>query len=204
MRGSDFSDTRLMWLIVGLGNPGAKYLKTRHNIGFMCVDVLAGDAPFKSEHKAEVARIMIGDQKAVLAKPQTFMNLSGESVQPLMHFYKIGIENLIVLHDEVDVPYAHMRVQKNRSAGGHNGLKSINEKLGSQDYYRVRLGVGRPTTMMDTADYVLQNFSKDEFQTLPEFLKRGLEATEMLVAKGLGPTASIFNKAPAEQSGEKV
>jgi len=188
-----------MWLVVGLGNPGPKYLKTRHNIGFMCIDMIAGDAPFKSEHKAEVARIMIGDQKTVLAKPQTFMNLSGESVQPLMHFYKIGPENLIVIHDEVDIPYQHMRVQKNRSPGGHNGLKSVTQHLGTQDYYRIRMGVGRSATGMDTADFVLQNFSQEEFTTLPSFLEKGLNATETLIAKGLGPAASLFNQSPTEK-----
>jgi peptidyl-tRNA hydrolase, PTH1 family len=193
-----------VWLVVGLGNPGPKYLRTRHNIGFMCVDILAGDAPFKSEHKAQVARLMIGGEKTVLAKPQTYMNLSGESVQPLMHFYKITPENLIVLHDEADLPYTHMRIQKNRSAGGHNGLKSINQVLATQDYYRIRLGVGRPTTPMDTADYLLQNFNSEEMTSLPEFLEKGLAATEMLITKGLGPAASQFNKSPGEKPEEKV
>jgi peptidyl-tRNA hydrolase, PTH1 family len=182
------------WLVVGLGNPGSKYENTRHNIGFMCIDRMAPGLSFKSEHKALVTRTQIGSTTVLLAKPQTFMNLSGESVQPLTHFYKISLENLIVIHDEADLPFLNMRVQKNRSSGGSNGVKSITQMLGSQDYCRVRLGIGRPSSPMDTADYVLQNFSKDEQKLLPEFLDRGRKACETLILKGLSQAATLFNR----------
>ncbi|HEX4925127.1 MAG TPA: aminoacyl-tRNA hydrolase [Bdellovibrionales bacterium] len=186
------------WLIVGLGNPGPKYEKTRHNAGFLCLDHLlnrvANGANFKNEHKAHVTRISIGSEQAFLAKPQTYMNLSGESVQAIMHFYKIELANLVVAHDEVDLPFNQMKVQKNRGPGGHNGLKSINQHLGTQDYYRIKLGVGRPTVPMDVADFVLQNFSKDEEKLLPEFWARGAQAIETLVLKGYNEAATLFNK----------
>lgn len=182
------------WLVVGLGNPGPKYEKTRHNAGFLCLDRLAGSASFKNEHKAHVARTTIGAEQAFLAKPQTYMNLSGESVQAIMHFYKIELANLIVAHDEVDLPFNQMKVQKNRGPGGHNGLKSINQQLGTQDYYRIKLGVGRPSVPMDVADFVLQNFSKDEERLLPDFWDRGCQAIETLVLKGYNEAATLFNK----------
>ncbi len=188
-----------MWLIVGLGNPGPKYERTRHNIGFMCVDSIARGQNFKSEHKALVARTTLGSEQVMLAKPQTFMNLSGESVQSLMHFYKIGIENLIVLQDEADLPFLRLKVQKNRSSGGHNGIKSITQMLGSQDYFRIRMGVGRPTVPMDTADYLLQNFTADEFKQTPDLIERAAKAAETLLTKGFGEAATQFNQNPTEK-----
>lgn len=187
-----------MWLIVGLGNPGPKYALTRHNIGFMCLDLWAEGlkAPaWSQEHKALTCKFKIDGESVLLAKPQTFMNLSGESVQALMHFYKIEMDHLIVVHDEVDIAFASMRIHKNRSAGGHNGIKSINQLLGTSDYVRYRLGVGRPPhPEMAVADYVLQKFSSEEQALLPDFLNRSADALEVMIFEGLGKASSLYNK----------
>lgn len=187
-----------MWLIVGLGNPGEKYQLTRHNIGFMCVDFMAKafEAPaWNNEHKALVTRITTeGGHKWILAKPQTYMNLSGDSVQSLMSFYKIPPENILVIQDEIDQSFGKMKFQKNRGHGGHNGIKDITQKIGSNDYIRLRLGVGRPPhPEMAVADYVLQKFSKEELEQLPGFLERGIDGIEILVNDGLGKASSLYN-----------
>lgn len=191
----------MIWLITGLGNPGKKYQLNRHNIGFMALDYLAqgwskggSPAPENEEHKALVRKLKVEDQTVILAKPQTFMNLSGESVQALLHFYKIPKENLLVLHDEVDLPFEKMKFHKNRSAGGNNGVKSISQHLGDNDYSRLRLGVGRPPhPEMSVADFVLQNFSKEEMTAMPPFLNRACDATEAFIFDGLTKASTQFN-----------
>lgn len=193
-----------MFLVVGLGNPGAKYLLNRHNIGFMALDRYfegAGGRPnWKEERKALVARAKITGQGAVaqdviFVKPQTFMNLSGESVRALMDFYKIDLDHLLVVHDELDIPYGAIRVQRNRGAGGHNGLKSINEQLGSQDYTRLKLGVGKPPDKRwDIANWVLSNFFEDEAPHLPEFLDIAGDAIESFILDGFQKTATRFTR----------
>ena len=187
-----------MWLIAGLGNPGSKYALTRHNIGFMCLDLWAEGlkAPaWSQEHKALTCKFKMDNEQILLAKPQTFMNLSGESVQALMHFYKIEMDHLVVVHDEVDIPFSSIRIHKNRSPGGHNGIKSVSGLLGSADYARLRLGVGRPPhPEMATADFVLQKFSPEEQTQLPDFLNRSADALEALIFEGLGKASSLYNK----------
>lgn len=189
-----------MWLIVGLGNPGSKYALTRHNIGFMAIDFLLRslEAPAgKSDFKAIVNKFKWDGEEVVTAMPQTFMNLSGEAVRPIMDFYKIPLEKLIVLHDEVDVPFNHMRIHKNRSPAGNNGIKSISQVLGTNDYARVRLGVGRPANPnVPVADHVLQKFNDDEMAKLPEFLNRAVDAVECLIFQGLNKASSLFNVDP--------
>jgi len=186
-----------MWLIVGLGNPGNQYSLTRHNIGFMAVDYFLkglGDPPAKNQFKAEVYQGKIGDHQLIFCKPQTFMNLSGESVQPLMGFYKIPLDHLMVLHDEIDQPFAQMKIQKNRGHGGHNGIKSISGLLGSADYVRLRLGVGRPANPnIPVADYVLNKFTQEEFQVLPEFLNKVCDAVESILRDGVQKASTKFN-----------
>jgi peptidyl-tRNA hydrolase, PTH1 family len=162
-----------MYLIVGLGNPGDRYKLTRHNIGFLVVDAL-GDyfkTPLSTEKfQAHFAKVPVGDNDVILAKPQTFMNLSGESVQALMAFYKVPPENLLIIHDEVDLPFAELKIQNNRGHAGHNGVRSVHEKIGPE-YSRLRLGVGRPAVpQMAVADFVLQNFSPEQLEKLPEFI----------------------------------
>ncbi len=193
-----------MWLIVGLGNPGAKYLLTRHNIGFMALDSFTasiGDLPSREERKAVTCRFKLDDEEVLLVKPQTFMNKSGESVQALMDFYKIDLAHLIVLHDDIDQPFGSLKIQKNRGPGGHNGLKSLNEQLGTQDYIRLKLGIGRPQgqqAKMDVADYVLQKFSEAEQGMLTEFLDRAGDAMECIVFEGFEKAATRFSRSSIE------
>jgi PTH1 family peptidyl-tRNA hydrolase len=161
------------WLIVGLGNPGREYTFTRHNIGFLAVDQLAeefGTGGDKSLFKSVVRTALIDGQNVLLQKPQTFMNLSGEAVGACARFYKIDLANIIVLHDELDIPFGTVKVKKGGGAAGHNGLKSIDQHLG-QDYWRVRLGIGHPGDKDRVSDHVLSDFSKAEEKALESFFK---------------------------------
>lgn len=186
-----------MWLIVGLGNPGNEYKLTRHNIGFMAIDSYlqaAGNPPIKNQFKAEIAQGKIGDIPVIFCKPQTYMNLSGEAVQALMGFYKIPLTHLIVIHDEIDQGFGHMKIQKNRGHGGHNGIRSISGLLGSMDYARLRLGVGRPVNPEhNVADYVLGKFSSEEFKALPEFLNKACDAIDSILNDGIQKASTKFN-----------
>ena len=198
-----------MKLVVGLGNPGPKYALTRHNIGFMVIDVLADafgeGARFRNEFKAETLRIYLGGQSVLLCKPQTFMNLSGEAVQALVNMYKIAIEDILVVHDEIDIPFGQIRFQSKRGAGGHNGIKSVHQMLGSDEYGRLRLGVGRPPVFTDAEgnkvrgsmeghEYVLHPFSKEEQNRLREELVSDyVDAVETWCTKCLGFAATQFN-----------
>ena len=186
-----------MWLIVGLGNPGAKYLMTRHNIGFMALDGFTaslGNLPSREERKSVTCRFKLENTEILLCKPQTFMNKSGEAVRALMDFYKIDRAKLVVVHDEIEIPFGTIRIQNNRGPGGHNGLKSINEHLATQDYLRVRLGVGRPSNpKFDVSDYVLQGFSKDEEPLLTPYLDKAGDAIETIIFQGWEKAASQFN-----------
>ena len=184
-------------MIVGLGNPGAKYSLTRHNIGFMLIDALAhafSSPGFKSEHKAQLATIRLGSTRALLVKPQTFMNLSGESVQAIAHYYKVETEDILVAHDEVDLPYESVKFQKNRGHGGHNGIRNIHQMLGTKEYMRLRMGVDRPSnSKMDVADYVLQNFSKEELDKMPDYLNHCVNAVECFITEGPEAAGNKFN-----------
>lgn len=169
-----------MRLIVGLGNPGGHYQNTRHNAGFLALDFLAEkkDIPFRNEKKfqAEIAELVIDGEKILLVKPLTFMNCSGESVQSLMKFYKVGPENLTVLHDDLDVKAGALKITDSSRSAGNNGVQSIIDSLGTQDFKRIRIGIGRPTetlgVCMASHDYVLAPFTKEERErfdaTLPE------------------------------------
>jgi PTH1 family peptidyl-tRNA hydrolase len=187
-----------MKMIVGLGNPGPKYLMTRHNVGFMVIDALAESwgqsSQFKEEKKALVQKLSFEGESVLIVKPQTFMNLSGQAVQPLMHFYKVALEDLLVMHDEVDLPYGQMRFQKKRGHGGQNGVRNIHELLGSNEYGRLKMGVGRPAhPEHGVADWVLSPFSKEEFKSLPDFLSLACEAVEHFILHGLDKTANEYN-----------
>ena len=195
-----------MWMLVGLGNPGARYLRTRHNIGFMLIDALAEEwgASFKDEKESQTAKVRLEQKSAtheiLLVKPQTFMNLSGQAVQALMAFYKIDKSNILVAHDEIDQPFGQLKLQFDRGTGGHNGIKDIHNKIGS-DYARLRLGVGRSAIpKMSTADHVLQNFTDAEFNDMPEFLGRAMDSTEIFInekfEKALTMVNADFSKAP--------
>lgn len=198
-----------MKLIVGLGNPGPKYQLTRHNIGFLFIDALVestgASRSFKSEFKAETQKLKLGSEQVIVCKPQTFMNLSGESVQPLLKFYNMSVDDLLVVHDEVDVPFAQMKFQRKRGHGGHNGIRNIHQMLGTDDYARLRMGVGRPPVfvgddgekrkaVMETHEWVLNNFSKDEMANMPDYLTKAVEGAEVWCAKGLQMASTTFNK----------
>lgn len=185
-----------MWLVVGLGNPGPSYALTRHNAGFMVLDFFLkglGNPPTKNDFKSVVSKFKIDGEDVLTLQPQTFMNRSGEAVRAISDFYKIPLDNLIVVYDEIDLPFGTIRLQKNRGAGGHNGIKDIIEKMGSNDFTRIRVGVGRPLGPQSVADYVLQKFSQDEFEKLPEILNRCGEALESIIFDGLAKASNKFN-----------
>ena len=190
-------DTRL---IVGLGNPGREYRLTRHNAGFLLLDRLAADLGTtfgRIQHKALVARTRYAGKKLILAKPQTYMNLSGQSVGALMRFYKLPPEVLLVAYDDVDLPFGTLRLRPKGGAGGHKGMKSIQERLGTQNFPRLRIGIGRPPGRMDAAAYVLQQFSSQEQEILPLVFDRGLEAIRRMLTEGLDSAMNYVNPPPA-------
>ncbi|WP_034089754.1 aminoacyl-tRNA hydrolase [Streptacidiphilus albus] len=183
------------WLVVGLGNPGPEYAGNRHNIGFMVADLLAGrmGARFKA-HKSrnQVAEGRLAGRRVVLAKPLSFMNLSGGPVTALRDFYKVPVDRLVVVHDELDIDYAALRLKKGGGDNGHNGLKSLTKSLGP-DYFRVRAGVGRPPGRMEVADFVLKDFSSTERKELDWFVDRAADAVEALLTEGLERAQTTYN-----------
>jgi len=184
------------FLLVGLGNPGREYANTRHNFGFMLIDRIAvrlNARGMKVLSKAIVMDARYEEHKVILAKPQTYMNLSGQSVQGLAHFYKIPFTNLMILSDDLDLPFGTIRIRASGGPGGQRGLSSILEKLGTKDIPRMRLGIDRPPGRMDPADYVLQNFSRDEAQILSETLDRAADAALEFVTQGLDAAMNKFN-----------
>lgn len=184
------------YLIVGLGNPGREYKETRHNVGFMFIDHLAekiGARGMKVQSKAIVTSGLHEERKLILAKPQTFMNLSGQSVQGLLHFYKIPYTHLLVAHDDLDIPYGAIRIRPTGGPGGQRGMANTIELLGTKDFPRLRLGIGRPPGRMDAKDYVLQDFSKEEQKFMPEFLTRASDAALEFVMQGLNSAMNKYN-----------
>ena len=187
------------WLIVGLGNPGPSYCGHRHNIGAMVVDELAAraNASLRSNRALAVAsevRLAVPPDgpsgealgsRAVIAKPSTYMNESGGPVVGLLSFYKVPVENLVVVHDDLDIPFGDVRLKLGGGEGGHNGLRSITKSVGTRDYLRVRVGIGRPPGRMDAADYVLHDFSAPERSEVPLLISDAADAAERLVAQGL-------------------
>ncbi|HEU0293835.1 MAG TPA: aminoacyl-tRNA hydrolase [Anaerolineales bacterium] len=186
----------LIFLLIGLGNPGREYANNRHNFGFMLIDRLAVrlDARgMKVQSKAIVMNAAYEERKLILAKPQTYMNLSGQSVQGLIHFYKIPLTNVMILSDDLDLPFGTIRIRASGGPGGQRGLSSILEQLGTKDVPRLRLGIGRPPGRMDPANYVLQNFSRNDMQETSEILDRAADATLTFVTDGLEKAMNKFN-----------
>lgn len=184
------------FLIIGLGNPGREYRDTRHNIGFMLMDVLAVrlDARgMKLQSKAIITSALYEERKIILAKPQTYMNLSGQSVQGLLNFYKIPVTNLLVAHDDMDLPFGTLRIRPSGGPGGQRGMAHTIELLGTKDFPRLRLGIGRPPGRMDPKAYVLQNFTKDDFKLLPDVLNRAADAALEFVLNGLNAAMNKYN-----------
>jgi PTH1 family peptidyl-tRNA hydrolase len=176
------------WLIVGLGNAGPQFAGNRHNVGYMCCDELAAQlgAGFKRDRaRAMAATGKLAGADVVLAKPMGFMNLSGGPVSALRAFYKIPNERIIVIHDELDLPFGTVRLKLGGGDNGHNGLRSVTSALGGRDYYRIRLGIGRPPGRMDPADFVLRDFTAAERKELPEILGRATDSAQILVEHGL-------------------
>lgn len=183
-------------LIVGLGNPGAKYENTRHNIGFMAVDALAKKHNLsfgKIEHKAQVASGTIAGRRVILAKPQTFMNVSGEAVGPLARFYKVDLPDILLVSDQLDSPLGSLRMRPSGSSGGQNGLKSIFQRLGSQDIARLRLGISRPPGRMDPAAWVLSPFKGDDAILAAQVVDRAVLAMETWLKEGCEPAMNRYN-----------
>ena len=158
-----------MKMVVGLGNPGREYEKTKHNIGFMVIDAMAAKeahTPWREDFKALITTITIDGEKVLLVKPQTFMNASGESVGPLMRYYKIDASDVYCVYDDMDLPVGKIRIRSNGSAGGHNGIKSIIAETGTQEFDRIKIGIGRPQKGMTVVNHVLGKFSEDDYATI--------------------------------------
>jgi len=185
------------WIIVFMGNPGPKYNGTRHNVGFMAADVLAKDMGVRIDRlrfKAYTGQGELGGSKVFLMKPQTYMNLSGESVQPAAAFYKIPPERILVVGDDVSMPVGKLRIRAKGSAGGHNGLKSIISRLGTDEFPRLKIGVGAPeNTEYDLADWVLGTFQNQDAEKIREVISRGVKAVESVVAEGIDTAMRKFN-----------
>jgi len=189
------------WLVVGLGNPGAEYAATRHNIGFLVLDRVAEQSSARlARHKrahALAAETRVGVPgaivRAVLAEPLSFMNESGGPVKALMSFYDIPPERLLVIHDELDIPFASIRAKFGGGDNGHNGLKSLRRSLGTGDFFRIRVGIGRPPGRQEPVDFVLKAFPSAERKELPEVVQRAADAVESLLIDGLELTQNRFN-----------
>lgn len=187
-----------MFIIAGLGNPTKEYDNTRHNIGFETIDALADKyniSVMNVRNKALTGKGVINGQKVILAKPLTFMNLSGESIRALADYYKIDArEQLIVISDDISLPPGQIRIRERGSAGGHNGLKNIIQRLGSEDFQRIRIGVGEKPKGYDLADYVLGHFSKEERSLMEEAVEKAVKAAELMLAGDTGQAMNEFNR----------
>jgi PTH1 family peptidyl-tRNA hydrolase len=185
------------WIAVFLGNPGAKYSGTRHNVGFMTAGVLEKTAGIKLDrlkYKALTCACDLGGEKVFLMKPQTFMNLSGDAVSQAMRFYKLPLERVIVVSDDVALPVGKIRIRRDGSAGGHNGLRDIIEKCGGDNFPRIKIGVGAPTHPdFDMADWVLSAFSAKEAELIAEAVKNAAKAVEMIISSGVDKAMNVYN-----------
>ena len=188
------------WIIVGLGNPGPEYAGNRHNAGQMVLTLLAErvGARFKAHRtRNDIAEGRLSGQPVTLARPQSYMNLSGGPVAALLGFYKLSPERLVVIHDELDVSFGVVRLKLGGGDNGHNGLRSITSSLGTRDYHRARFGIGRPPGRMDAAAFVLKDFSAQERKELPFALDRAADAVEALITKGLTEAQNEYHQDPA-------
>jgi PTH1 family peptidyl-tRNA hydrolase len=190
-----------MFLVVGLGNPGKNYASHRHNVGFMVIEDLAARTraeTFREKFSGQIARASLGDESSYLLQPQTYMNESGRCVQPALAFHKIAPTNLIVVHDELDVPFGQVRLKVGGGHAGHNGLRSIMAHIGTGDFIRVRVGIGRPPAVFagDVADYVLSSFDTVERANLPDILKQATETVLEVAARGVAAAMNVRNSRP--------
>jgi PTH1 family peptidyl-tRNA hydrolase len=192
------SESGIARLIIGLGNPGREYAGNRHNVGFQCLDRLAeawGLSFSRRKHKALLAQGEIAGLKVILAKPQTFMNLSGDAVERMARFYKVPPENILVIYDDLDLPTGKIRLRPEGGSGGHKGMKSIIERLDTNGFHRLRVGIGRPTHG-DPMDYVLGDFAPDERIAIEEACERAVSAVELWLAEGIVAAMNRYNLNP--------
>lgn len=189
------------WLVAGLGNPGPAYARNRHNVGFRVVDLVADRIGARfGRHRRAVAEVAeghlgYGGPKLVLVKPLTYMNLSGGAVAGLMHFYRVPVERVVAVHDELDIPFGQLRLKCGGGEGGHNGLRSMTRALGSKDFLRVRFGIGRPPGRQDPADFVLSDFSPAERKELDLLVDRAADAVQAVVTRGLEWAQNAYHSA---------
>ncbi len=186
-----------MKLIVGLGNPGPEYENTRHNVGFRVVDELAGrhrETFVMGPTDALIAKVRLADASTMLAKPLTYMNLSGRAITALCRYFRVDIDDLLVVADDVNLPLARMRARGGGSPGGHNGLASVQESLGTSGYARLRVGVGRGDERRDLSNYVLSRFGREETDLVTEMVGRAAEAAEMFITEGLDRMMNRYNQ----------
>lgn len=184
-----------MKIVIGLGNPGSDYAKNRHNVGFMVIDHLAGRLcieQFKDKFKALIAEVRLGSEKVILVKPMTFMNASGEAVLEIVRFYKEDLSDVLVIYDDMDIELGRLRVRQKGSAGGHNGMKSIIYQLQNDKFPRLRVGIGKPP--YDVINYVLGNFTAEEFKVVEEVVEKSADAVEEFINKGIIHTMNIYNE----------
>ncbi len=196
-----------MWVVVGLGNPGARYARTRHNVGFRVVDRLAERWHTRVEreaHRALVGEARPGGERVLLVKPQTFMNVSGESAASLQRFYRFDADHLIAVYDDLDLPVGRLRVRTGGGPGGHRGIESLIGVLGERDFPRVRIGIGRPPAGWETADYVLGAPRPDEVEPLTAAEERAVDAVELLVTEGPARAMNRFNQKEASHGGSPL
>lgn len=185
-----------MKLVVGLGNPGKQYEKTKHNIGFMVVDAIADSVPhtpWREKQRAEVCSITVAGEKVLLVKPQTFMNVSGESVGPLMRYYKIDPSDVYCIYDDMDLPVGKLRIRPNGSSGGHNGIKSLISHLGTENFPRFRVGIGRPLPQWSVIDHVLAPFSEESQEKVQKGIKDTVKAVLGTLEVGIDKGMNQFN-----------
>ncbi|HJR81683.1 MAG TPA: aminoacyl-tRNA hydrolase [Anaerolineales bacterium] len=186
------------YLIVGLGNPGREYRDSRHNAGFMLIDMIAvrlNARGMKMQSKALVMTATYEERKLILAKPQTYMNLSGSSIQGLIHFYKLPLTNVLIGHDDLDLPFGTIRLRPGGGPGGQRGMASAIEQLGTKEFPRLRIGIGRPPGRMDPSAYVLQDFTREEIKALPAIIERAADAAFEFVINGLDKAMNKYNGA---------
>jgi len=185
-----------MYVVVGLGNPGKQYERTRHNVGFDVIDILAkeyGISVSKIKHKALIGEGRVGTEKVLLVKPQTYMNLSGETLIDIYNYYKVDMENIIVIYDDIDLDVGKLRIRKKGSGGTHNGMRSITKCLGSTDFPRVRVGVSKPRPGQDLADFVLSRFRKEEADDLATGLDKAYRAVDCMIREKIDMAMNKYN-----------
>lgn len=184
----------LSYAIVGLGNPGAQYANTRHNVGFEIADRLAhslGAPPYQSKFKSLIVHATVDSHRILLIKPQTFMNLSGEAVGEITRFHKLSYEKIVVVYDDIDLPLGELRIRKQGGSGGHNGMKSIIENLGTEEFARFRIGIGREAM---ASDHVLGKFSVSDREVVSEAITRAVEALKHMISHGMDSAMNAFNR----------